>query len=264
MSRASASFPSFGGTAATWSVCLLFFQALLLAGYLYAHLMRRLIRPTAQRGVHVLVSILTLIALPASATAPGTGLVPALDPTWQVLSTLAALIGAPYLLLSTTSPLIQAWYVESHAIDASRPIPTSLYALSNTGSFIALISYPILNEPNLTLHQQIEGSVRTLYVVYIVALVILALRTRSIVASIAATSTDRATELRPTFKRRLLWIALLACSSTLLMAVTNQVTQNVAPVPFIWVFLLGVYLLGFVICFGLQLRAGNGRHGCGR
>src|SRR6202034_735785 len=144
--------PWFGGSAAVWSTCLLFFQAALLAGYFYADRSTRWLRPKRQATLHITlmaVSLALLPILPSPTWKPSH----AGDPSLRILLLLTATIGLPYLLLSTTSPLLQAWYV------AAKPgaIPYRLFALSNFGSLLALLSYPVLVEPLFTTHGQAYG-----------------------------------------------------------------------------------------------------------
>ena len=141
--------PWFGGSAAVWSAALLFFQLLLLGGYFYAHVLIRYLKPKMQLWVHgglLAVSLLTLPIIPTARWKPtAIG-----DPTFNILILLAAVIGLPYMLLSATSPLLQAWYVRvKHGA-----LPYRLFALSNFGSFLALLSYPFVIEPRLTLSFQ--------------------------------------------------------------------------------------------------------------
>ena len=141
--------PWFGGSAAVWTVCMLFFQVLLLAGYLYAHALVRVRAPARQRLVHIALLIAGIAALPI---APGVAWKPAGgdDPTLRILGLLASSIGLPYFLLSATGPLAQAWYARAHQGAA----PYRLFALSNFGSMLALLSYPVLVEPLLPLRSQ--------------------------------------------------------------------------------------------------------------
>src|ERR1700726_4751824 len=141
--------PWFGGSAAVWSASMLFFQLLLLAGYAYAHLSIRFLKPRLQMLLHVallLASCALLPILPSPAWRP----TQAGDPTARILLLLTATIGLPYFLLSSTSPLLQAWYLRTR----SGVIPYRLFALSNFGSMLALLSYPFLVEPNITLRLQ--------------------------------------------------------------------------------------------------------------
>src|SRR5579872_5478033 len=141
--------PWFGGSAAVWTVCLLFFQMVLLLGYLYAHAVVRYLRPRAQMLVHCGLLLVSLAALPIY---PGDSLKPSgtADPTFGILTLLAMTVGLPYFLLSTTGPLLQAWYARRF----KGAMPYRLYALSNAGSMFALISYPFLFEPTFGTHLQ--------------------------------------------------------------------------------------------------------------
>src|SRR5579872_1528473 len=141
--------PWFGGSAAVWTVCLLFFQMVLLLGYLYAHAVVRYLKPRMQMLVHCGLLLVSLAALPIY---PGDSLKPSgtADPTFGILTLLAMTVGLPYFLLSTTGPLLQAWYARRY----HGSMPYRLYALSNIGSMFALISYPFLFEPVFGTHRQ--------------------------------------------------------------------------------------------------------------
>src|SRR5262245_58949854 len=141
--------PWFGGSAAVWSAALLFFQLLLHAGYTYAHFLIRYVPPKRQvifHGALLLIAAVTLPIIPADRWKPVGGS----DPTMGILLVLAMTVGLPYTLLSATSPLLQAWYVRTH----KGAIPYRLFELSSFGSMLALLSYPALIEPKLTLHSQ--------------------------------------------------------------------------------------------------------------
>src|SRR5579864_8566040 len=244
--------PWFGGAAAVWSTCLLFFQAALLAGYLYAHCSTRYLKPRHQAILHMGLMAVSLALLPIIPS-PTWKPVAAGDPSGRILLLLAATIGLPYVLLSTTSPLLQAWYV------AAKPgaIPYRLFALSNFGSLLALVSFPSLIEPRLaTRTQAISWSgVYAVFVVLCAAVAWTALRAaprkvETIPLAAATLSEPAASEPpAPGWVLHLLWAALAACASALLLAITNHLSQNVAPVPFLWVLTLGIYLLTFIICF---------------
>src|SRR5579884_534605 len=141
--------PWFGGSAAVWTVCLLFFQLALLAGYFYAYALVRYLKPRTQGLVHAALLLLSVAALPIYPTDYWKP-VSSANPTWGIVSLLAAKIGVPYFLLSTTGPLLQAWYARKY----KGAMPYRLYALSNAGSMFALLSYPFLFEPVFTTHQQ--------------------------------------------------------------------------------------------------------------
>ena len=231
--------PWFGGAAGVWSVCLVFFQTALLLGYLYAHLLTRVASRRTQGRLHALLLALSLLALPiiprASWKPSGAG-----DPAMHVLLILALTVGVPYFVLSSTSPLLQAWY----AGEREQAAPYRFYALSNLGSMLALLSYPVLVEPWLAVHRQaISWSAAYATVAVLCAAVALAGRGESpaVVAGHAPQP--------PSLAARALWMALAACGSALLLAVTGHISQNVAAVPFLWVLPLSLYLLSFIVCF---------------
>src|SRR5262245_57779682 len=233
--------PWFGGSAAVWTTCLLFFQMVLLLGYLYAHALVRYLKPRAQMFTHLAMLLVSCVALPVY---PNTSWKPvgAEEPTLRILGLLAATVGLPYFLLSTTGPLLQAWYARRF----HGAMPYRLYALSNAGSMFALISYPALFEPLLGTRKQ-AWIWSAAYVVFILICGFTALRSGT---------EDQTTEKekeepveRPGIREIALWIALPACASLLLLAITNHLSQNVAAIPFLWVLPLSLYLLTFILCF---------------
>jgi len=233
--------PWFGGSAAVWTTCLLFFQMALLLGYLYAHAVIRYLKPRMQMVVHaalLLVSASALPIYPSLAWKPsGTE-----QPTFAILRLLAITVGLPYFLLSTTGPLLQAWYSRRF----KGAMPYRLYALSNAGSMFALLSYPVLFEPLFTTHQQ-SWMWSAGYVVFVVLCGFSAFRSGTSPAVEEAAETEPAE--RPALRQYVLWLALPACASVLLLAITNHLSQNVAAIPFLWVLPLSVYLLTFILCF---------------
>jgi hypothetical protein len=235
--------PWFGGSAAVWSTCLLFFQAALLAGYLYAHRSTQSLKPKGQTALHVAlmaISLALLPILPSPTWKPSqTG-----DPSLRILLLLAATIGLPYLLLSTTSPLLQAWYV------AAKPgaIPYRLFALSNFGSLLALLSYPFFVEPLLTTHGQAYGW-SGIYLVFVAICGAVAWKAMRAAPAKPYEMAASVPSRPPSWTLRIVWTALAACASTLLLAISNHLSQNVAPIPFLWVLPLSVYLLSFILCF---------------
>lgn len=236
--------PWFGGSAAVWSASMLFFQLLLLAGYAYAHVSIRFLKPRMQMLVHVallLGSCALLPILPNPVWRP----TQAGDPTARILLLLTATIGLPYFLLSSTSPLLQAWFVRR----TGSGVPYRLFALSNFGSMLALVSFPFLVEPTLATRQQ-AFSWSGGYVVFALLCAFTAWISRSTgVDNPNQVVTELESAERPSFWQLLLWVLLASCASVLLVSVTNHMSQNVAPIPLLWVLPLALYLLTFIFAF---------------
>lgn len=232
--------PWFGGSAAVWSIALMFFQLALLAGYAYSYLLTRFLKPLRQAIVHITLlaaSLALLPIIPSGAWKP----LAAEDPVLRILMLLGATIGLPYFMLSATSPLLQVWFA------AARPgaVPYRLFAVSNAGSMLGLLTFPAAVEPFLPARTQaICWSVA--YVAFAVLCGIVALRAARVPQAFA--SLDAAAD-PPPWLSQLLWLALPACASALLLAITSHVTQNVAPIPFLWVLTLALYLLTFILAF---------------
>ncbi|HLK67467.1 MAG TPA: fused MFS/spermidine synthase [Bryobacteraceae bacterium] len=233
--------PWFGGSAAVWTTCLLFFQMVLLLGYLYAHAVIRYLKPRTQMILHAVLLVVSAAALPIypklSWKPSGTE-----EPTLAILLLLAMSVGLPYFLLSTTGPLLQAWYARSF----KGSMPYRLYALSNAGSMFALISYPVLFEPKMTTHQQ-AWMWSIAYGVFVAVCGLTAFRSGT-VPLVEDTSAEGTAE-HPGLRQYVLWVSLPACASVLLLAITNHLSQNVAAIPFLWVLPLSIYLLTFILCF---------------
>ena len=235
--------PWFGGSASVWTACMLFFQMLLLLGYLYSHWVVRFLSPRRQSFLHMALLAASLLLLPLSPSADWRP-VGGEDPTLRILGLLTVTIGLPYMVLSTTGPLIQAWFARE------RPgvLPYRLFALSNFGSLLALLAYPVLVEPVLpTRWQSLVWS--GLFVVFALLCALLAWRGRKgAVVKIDATAVTEASTASP-FSLRLTWISLAACPSILMVADTSFLTENIAPIPLLWVIPLALYLLSFILCF---------------
>ncbi len=307
--------PWFGGAPAVWSTCLVFFQLVLLAGYLYAHGLARRSNPRAARAFHCALLLLSVAALLALALAWGSPILPGSgwkprdpgEPIRRILLILATSVGLPYLLLSSTSPLAQAWAARTHP----RARVYRLYALSNLASLLALVTYPTLVERLLSLRAQAWLWSGT-YVAFAASSLICAIRSgkvpnrpchpfalrpchpepfaplchpersegSALTASMVASAQDRLREgsapiastdslqLRAGSERSegsapvapsithqpspityLFWFTLAAGGSMMLMATTNQMCQEVAAIPFLWVLPLCLYLASFVLCF---------------
>jgi hypothetical protein len=227
--------PWFGGSSAVWTTCLVFFQTALLAGYLYAHLLTRWRNARWQPWVHAALLAAALLLLPVM---PGERWKPsgAGDPAWQILAMLAAVLGLPYFLLSATSPLLQKWLSR----DGSEPY--RLFALSNVGALLALAAYPLLIEPRI--------STRVQDLLWSCGFAVFAVLCGG-AGWLGSPSSDASIQDVPWEHREnsVPWLLLAAAGSMMLVSTTNQLTQNVAAVPFLWILPLAVYLLSFIICF---------------
>ncbi len=236
--------PWFGGGPAVWTTCLLFFQACLLAGYAYAHWLGSLANVRVQAGVHCGLLLASLAFLPLHPNAAIWKPVSAANPSGRILLLLTVAVGGPYLLLSATAPLVQRWFT----LDNPQKSPWRLYALSNFGSFLALLSYPFVFEPLLRLRTQ--GSIWSVsYLVFAALCGFVAWRLRSVSPPPESAPDDIESAPRPTAGTVLFWLGLSACGSTLLLATTNQISQDIAVSPFLWVATLAIYLLTFVLAF---------------
>jgi hypothetical protein len=240
--------PWFGGSAAVWTTCLVFFQTALLLGYAYADWSVRHLKPNRQVQLHIALLLLSLLLLPI---VPGAFWKPAGDenPIWRILGLLAATIGLPYFLLATTSPLVQAWFARRFP---GRE-PYRLFALSNLASMLALLGYPFLLEPWIATRTQ-AWSWSLAYFGFIVVCAATAFASLRAAKPAADLPTANDRNLRslgppPTPARQVLWCALAATGSLLLLSVSNHITQNIAAVPLLWIVPLSIYLLTFIICF---------------
>jgi len=242
--------PWYGGSPAVWTTCMLFFQAGLLGGYALAHLLvsrfRR--RPAWQAGIQLALlalACLLLPILPPESLKP-TGEEP--SPTLGIITLLAVTILLPYLTLSASGPLLQHWFTRSHP----RLSPYRLYSVSNVGSLLGLLTYPFLVEPVFRLQTQ-AGIWSILFVGYVVLAGLCAIgfvragRGEG-EGSVAREEADDAPPAPPLI-HRLLWVVFAASGSILLIAITNQMCQDVAVVPFLWILPLSLYLTTFIICF---------------
>jgi SAM-dependent methyltransferase len=236
--------PWFGGGPGVWTTCLLFFQVVLLGGYAYAHLLSTRLRPRTQAIVHGVLLVAAMLMLPIAPSADWKLHVGG-NPTAHILLLLAGTIGVPYFVLSATGPLLQQWFSVRHPGIA----PYRLYALSNVGSLLALLSYPVFFEVKFA--RLTQANLWSAGFVVYVAFCGYCIWLRSRVRVDETESVTAAAEEAPTPSRvdRTLWIALPATASVLLLATTNKLCQDVAVIPFLWVLPLALYLLSFVICF---------------
>lgn len=242
--------PWFGGGTAVWSTCMLFFQIVLLAGYAYAHWSARHLRPRTQALTHLALIGIALCFLPVI---PNVRWQPAAsaDPTLSILWLLAATVGLPYFILSATGPLMQHWF------SLARPgvSPYRLFALSNAGSLLALASYPFLLEPLFARKTQALIWSFGMGFFAVSAATCAAMLWRAHPAPAANAASPPADEPSPSFGTKLLWLALSACASALMLAFTNKICLDVVVMPFLWVLPLAIYLLSFIVSFaGLYKR----------
>lgn len=235
--------PWFGGSAAVWATCLVFFQTALLLGYLYADATIRRLSPRRQSVVHLGLLLVSLLWLPIAPQIFWRSHV-AVDPAWRILGLLTFSIGLPFLLLSSTSPLLQTWYAR-RSPDRS---PYHLFALSNLASLLALLSFPFLIEPRLSSHHQAAlWSIG--YALFALCCVLSAWISRDYSPIAPATAETSQEEAAPALSTKALWLSLAACSSMMLLAATNHLSENVAPIPLLWVVPLALYLLSFALVF---------------
>jgi precorrin-6B methylase 2 len=238
--------PRLGGAAAVWSVAMVFFQATLLAGYAYAHLLTRFAPGRGSVLIHLAVLLIACLALPLH-LAGGWGQPPSRGEAFWLLGLFAASIGLPFFALAANGPLMQAWFVRTDHPSARDPY--FLFAASNVGSFLALVSYPTVVEPFLRLGEQTWLWTVGFYVLIllIAACGVLLLRSANLSPAAAAARSEETAP--PTWRDRLAFVGLAAVPSGLLLAVTLHISTDAAAVPLFWVLPLAIYLLTFVIAF---------------
>jgi protein-L-isoaspartate O-methyltransferase len=239
--------PWFGGSPSVWTTCMLFFQAALFCGYAYAHLLNRWLVPTRQAIIHGALLVLALCLLHV---APDSSLKPvgADSPVSRILLLLAKTVGLPYFALSATGPLLQAWFSRVYP----KRSPYRLYALSNTGSLLALVSYPFVFEPAFAAQTQARLWSWS-FAVFVLVCALVALSVTRLASDrdepVSAASAQESERERLTWPRRLRWVGLAACASLMLLAGTNHICTDVAVIPFLWVVPLALYLLSFIVTF---------------
>ncbi|MEC5397018.1 fused MFS/spermidine synthase [Uliginosibacterium sp. H1] len=245
--------PWFGGSATVWTICMVFFQVVLLAGYAYADWLSRKLAARWQVVAHVALLACSLLFLPIVAD-PQWKPVAGGDPSLHILGLLLATIGLPYFLLSTTGPLIQSW-VSSSAVGAQ---VYRYFSLSNFASLVALVAYPFVIEPYTALRVQAVGwswgyAVFALLcsgsALYFLRFLAAAGGASAQAAAQARTDTSNADGTAPTLGTSLLWLSLSAMGSWLLLGITNHLTHNVSSIPFLWILPLSAYLFTFVLAF---------------
>ena len=250
--------PWFGGSAAVWTTCLVFFQCMLLAGYFYSDWTTRKLSARRQALLHIALIAVAIVLLPII---PDTAWKPVGDeePSLRILLLLGATIGLPYFLISTTSPLVQAWFSRSYPGTS----PYRLFALSNLASMLALLGYPFLFEPWITTRQQATGwSIGFgLFAVLIAASAWFGLRGRNgetgNETAIRSVADEDEKFPAPNRRDKITWISLSGLGSVLLLAISNHLTQNISSIPLMWVVPLAIYLLTFMLCFDARAASSS-------
>jgi hypothetical protein len=248
--------PWFGGSPAVWTTCVLFFQVLLLGGYTYAHLLTRMFRPRMQGLIHAVLICLALFTLPIT-PADGWKPIDGSMPAMRILLLLAAKVGVPYFLLSSTNPLVQSWF--SLAFPGRSPY--RLYALSNFGSLAALLTYPFWFETAFTVNTQ--GNLWSLgFVVFALLCGGLGVMIWRMAGILDAAQAQRASardersnlvDEGPAFIQKFAWLLLAALPCVMFLAATNHLCQDIAVVPFMWIAPLSLYLISLIICFDREI-----------
>lgn len=241
--------PMLGGTPAVWNTCLVFFQAMLLAGYLYAHASIKWLGRRSQIAFHT-----ALVLLPVSLVGllplhlPSTWIPPALStPVFWIFGVLLVSVGLPFFVLSSTTPIMQKWFAACGHPQASDPY--FLYAASNAGSLTGLLAYPLLFEPLLGLTNQSRDWTigYLLFIVLVIVCAVIAWRQTKQHRSFASDASETPSPL--SWPQRLNWIALAFVPSSLMLGVTTALTTDVPAIPLLWVLSLAFYLVSFILVF---------------
>ena len=249
--------PMLGGTPAVWNTCMVFFQALLLAGYCYAHVTTAWLGARRQAAIHALLLFLPFGFLPIGVASNSPPPVEANPIPW-LLALMLKSVGLPFFVVSTTAPLLQKWL--AHTAHSMAKDPYFLYAASNLGSLLALLSYPVVVEPHLRLGDQslAWAGGYTLFVVLTLGCAGLLWRWPVTISQDPSPDTTDVSPRVPsritnvgslTFSRRLWWVMLSLVPSSLMLGLTTYLSTDIAPIPLLWVIPLSLYLLTFVLVF---------------
>ncbi len=240
--------PWFGGVPAVWTLCLAFYQVTLFAGYAYAHCVIRYVPPVFQLPLHGLLlagALLALPVLPSEAWTPAGGA----EPSRAILTILSFKVALPFLALAATGPLVQAWFAGRYPERSPYP----LYAVSNAGSLLAMLSYPFVLEPHLPLSTTGRLWSFAFAATGFAVLACARLARRGAAGALHTVELETGEPSQPPrlgSARVALWFLLSACTVVLLMGVTNELCLDVASVPFLWILPLSIYLISFILCFG--------------
>ena len=242
--------PLLGGSSAVWVTCLVFFQVALLLGYACAHWVATRLRPRSQAFAYTLL-LLAGISQGLLAVSPQLHASTS-HPILSVFGLLTLLIGAPFLVLSATNPLLQSWYSNVFAEAGSvnnLASPYRLFALSNFGSLLALVIYPWLVEPRFTLRTQTLVWLVAFCAFAIACMAIMWIGPSRVADGLSHQQNEPIRSTPPGVREKFLWVLLPACGSLLFCAVTNHLSQNIAAIPLLWILPLTAYLLSFVVAF---------------
>jgi hypothetical protein len=240
--------PQLGGNPSVWNAAMLFFQSILLLGYLYAHFSSRFLGPKKQSYVHIALLALSLLWLPI-ALKSDIGFSSSMYPVAWITLALFLSIGMPFIVLSSNAPLIQYWISNTKSKYASNPY--FLYSASNIGSLLALLAYPLVIEPALNLDHQAQywSILFYFFVAFVLCCITIMHRNFSFSAAHSQSDRDKASEKKPTFRTKTYWIALAFFPSSLMLGLTTYITTDIAAIPLFWVIPLALYLLTFIIAF---------------
>lgn len=241
--------PLLGGSPAVWNTSIAFFQIALLVGYGYAHVLQKIPQVRRQITVHIAALVVTGLTLFPLSISKLAGDPSSNHPALWLLAVLTLSIGLPFAILSATAPLVQAWHARVFRGEGAGE-PYSLYAASNLGSLLALLAYPIVLEPLLTLHNQrwTWSSGYWAFVLILASLAVMVWKRSEIAVGEAGAAPARVTP-TPTWRERAIWVALAAIPSSLMLGVTAHLATDVASAPFLWVAPLALYLITFIIAF---------------
>ncbi len=237
--------PTLGGSPSVWSVAMVFFQAALLCGYLYAHALTTWLKPTTAARLHIGFMVLVLVVSLPIGLSPALGDPPAQGATVWLIALLTASVGLPFVAVSAHGPLLQAWFARTGHPQAHQPY--RLYAASNLGSFAALLAFPFLVEPFLPV--KLQASVWALGFAVLIAAVAAAAAFLPSVATAIDVRDDAEIAPAPSVRLRAIWVGLAFVPSALLVAATAQISTDVAAAPLLWVLPLALFLLTFIITF---------------
>jgi spermidine synthase len=238
--------PLLGGTPQVWNTAMLFFQLMLLGGYAYAHGTTRYLSIRVQAALHIiLLALFTIalpIAIPAGWTPPGDA-----DPTLWQLSLMAATVGGPFFVLAGSAPMLQRWFSASLHKDAHNPY--FLYGASNLGSITALLAYPVIVEPFLTLAGQSHTWMIGYFMLIGFTTAAISMVWRNTEAGIKPKHADNNIKSTITWRMRFTWMVLAFIPSSLMLGVTTFITSDIASVPMLWILPLALYVGTFILVF---------------